>query len=122
MPTISITWTLTDQESQLLDRLVAAKNTDAVASYQQRVKDYAALEPAQDPGPAPAPQTRETVVQRIGLKSLRGELERLRDEYRGRNLAMVSRAYDDPAIPQANKLAAIDNFGLRLDGLLLVKK
>ena len=121
MPTITITWTLSAVESALLDKLLAANYAIATEQYAMLL-----IRSQQDPEVStpikPVAETREAFITRIGLKGIKGTLQIAVEALQKANIATVINVYEDPATTDAQKIAALDQLGLQVDGLRIIKK
>lgn len=122
MPILIIEFTLSDEEAALLRQLVVVYNKDVASTYDASVVQAAAAELPFDPGPRPTPEDVTTFATRVGLKTLRGELVRMREALLARNIKTVVSACHNPAILEADKNAALAKLGLVQDGLHIIKK
>ena len=122
MPTITVTWDVSNEESAVFQQIVTAINARAAEDYARRAAAAAAMDPPQDPGPAPVAETAVQLAGRLGLKSLRAEIVRLRAEIDRDNLVAVQRRLLDPALPIASLDAALDTLGLQRTGLRIAPK
>ena len=107
---ITISWDLTAAQVASLDALVDTFNTEAKAAYDARVT-RATIE-GFDPGPVPTVETRDSFVSRLGLKSLRGNLEVQEAQLRQKNIRKTLDAFD--AAAETEKIAALGVLGLSL--------
>jgi len=122
MPVLTISWDLTEAEALLLQQLVDTNNAEALEAHLLASTAAAKEDPPRDVGPRPVPETLESFVARLGLKAIRGTLATMKAAVRDANISAVLKAYDNPAVPTVNKSAAIEQLGLRFDGLRLVPK
>ena len=121
MPTINISWELSNEESLLLDQLLATNFAMALQSY--AVLLARSREDPKLPVPLePIRETRETFITRVGLKGIRGTLQTLAESLQKQNLAIVTKRYHDPSVSVLQRVAALAPLGLTLDGLQIVEK
>lgn len=121
MPTITITWTLSAIESALLDKLLAANY--AIATEQYAILLARSQQDPEMPAPIkPVAETREAFVARIGLKGIKGMLQVAVEALQKSNIATVVSVYEDPTTTDAQKIAALDQLGLHVQGLRIIKK
>ena len=70
----------------------------------------------------PVAETREAFVARIGLKGIKGMLQVAVEALQKSNIATVVSVYEDPTTTDAQKIAALDQLGLHVQGLRIIKK
>lgn len=99
--TLNLAWTLTDEEALLLDRLLLSEK------------------PVGAP-PDWVPEPREEFVTRVGLKTLREQMNHFRQEYWQTNINKVLERYG--TFGPLQQLDALDHFGLELVGLAVQPK
>lgn len=118
---LTITWELSDEESLLLDQVLATNFAEAVQNY--AVLLARSREDPKLPVPLdPIRETREAFITRIGLKGIRGTLQTLAESLQKQNLAIVTKRYHDPSVSVLQRAAALAPLGLTLDGLQIVEK